>query len=472
MTRIRIDRRLIFVLSALLLVNYSRVFWFHFRYDTFTWLDKTIFDPVDWHYFLDVNKASPYFTPMGNVLFFTLYKLFGLRPFWYHLSMLAIHTVNVYLVYRLAIRILKSELQAFLAALLFGIFPAHVDAVVYLATIHHTLATTFVLASHLSFVRFMETGQRLHFSLMLLASVLGLLTKQIAAVIPALCAGYDYLLLRNRISRSSLTKYVPLALVVAIYLAVNGVVNRANTAYAPIHATYYRVDGHILGSFAAYLGFMAFPVDSLVRAIASRFLPSLQAVYPYLRALLVVLFASLVAYSAARLREVRFSLLWMAIALLPSLPFVFPPQSRYVYLASVGFCLMLASMATTWVGSTRVLRAVVVVILAAYSLINMANMHSFARDYGRWRQWVSEIEYYYPSLPANSDLYLVDFPRLTISRNDEISAAVRVTLRDSTLRVHAVSREEYERLGAGSSSYALRYDETGHFVGLTGMNAP
>jgi hypothetical protein len=471
-SRIRIDGRHVLVIMLFVLVSYHMVCTFYFRYDTFTWLDKTLFDPIDWHYFLDANKASPYFTPIGNVLFFVLYKLFGLESLWYHVCMLAIHALNAFLVYCLAIRLLRSGVQAFVAALLFGIFPAHVDAVVYVATIHHTLATTFTLLSLLSFVQFLESGKRLHFSLLLVFTLLGLLTKQIASVIPALCAGCEYVSLGKRMSKSSLTKYVPSVLIVAIYLAVNGAVNRANTAYAPIHATYYRVDGHMLGSFAQYIGFMASPVDNLIEAVATRFLPILQALYPYLRAVLVAVLLVCAAYYATKRREVRFSLLWVAVALLPSLPFVFPPQSRYVYLASVGFCLMLASMVTTRGTSSKLAQGVILAVVAAYSLINLANMVSFAGEYGQWRQWLSEIQSHHASLPPESDLYLIDFPRLAISRDDEISAAVRVTLGNPTLRVHAVSHEEYGQVSRSDAVYGLRYDENGHFTDPDGIVAP
>ena len=471
-SRIRIDGRHVLVIVLFVLLSYFVVCTFYFRYDTFTWLDKTLFDPIDWHYFLDANKASPYFTPVGNVLFFVLYRLFGLQSLWYHVCMLAIHALNAFLVYCLAIRLLRSGVQAFVAALLFGIFPAHVDAVVYVATIHHTLATTFILLSLLSFVQFLESGKRLHFSLMLVSTLLGLLTKQVASVIPALCAGCEYVALGKRVSKPSLTRYVPSVVIVAIYLAVNGAVNRANTAYAPIHATYYRVDGHMLGSFAQYIGFMASPVDNLVEAVATRFAPTLRALYPYLRAALVAVLLVCAAYSATKRRAVRFSLLWVAVALLPSLPFVFPPQSRYVYLASVGFCLVLASVITTRGTSSKLAQGVILAVVAAYSLVNLANMVSFAGEYGQWRQWLSEIQSHHASLPPDSDLYLIDFPRLAISRDDEISAAVRVTLGNPTLRVHAVSQEEFGQVSGSDAVYALRYDENGHFTGPDGMVAP
>jgi hypothetical protein len=236
-TKIKIDGRHVLIVVALLIVNYYRVFFFFFRYDTFPWLDKSMFDPVDWHYFLDTNKASAYFTPMGNVLFCAMHKLFGLEPFWYHACMFATHALNACLVYYLATRILGSNLPACLVALLFGIFPAHVDAVVYVATIHHTLATAFILLSFLSFTQFLHTERKRHLCRMLVFWVLGLLTKQIACVIPALCAGYEYVALRKRMSKSSQAKYIPLGLILVIYLGVNSAVNRANTAYAPIHAT-------------------------------------------------------------------------------------------------------------------------------------------------------------------------------------------------------------------------------------------
>jgi hypothetical protein len=223
------------------------------------------------------------------------------------------------------------------------------------------------------------------------------------------------------------------------------------------------IDYRIFGSFVSYLRFMTFPVDSMVSAVATQFLPLVQTLYPYLRDVLFVVFIALMAHGAVKRREIRFALLWVSAALLPSLPFLFPPQSRYVYLASIGFCTAVASLATTKIASSKRFRAITVAVLVAYSIINLANMHSFGRDYALWRQWISEIGSSYPYLPPNSDLYLVDFPRLAISRDDEIRSAVRVALGNPTLEVHALSLEEYSRLDKRVASYALRY-ENGHFT--------
>lgn len=462
MARIRVGIRVVFILTILILTNYCLTFSFYFRYDTFTCLDKTMFEPLDWHYFFDANKASPYFAPIQNVLFFLMHRLFGLEPFWYHLSMLTIHILNAYLVYCFTIRILRNNTQAFLASWLFGIFPAHIDAVVYIAAIQHTLVTTFVLLSLISFTRFLHTNRRRHFSLTLIFFVLGLLTKQIAVVVPFLCAGYEYLALGNRISKSNLKKYVPVFIIGVVYLLINGAVNRANTAYAPIHAKYYKIGPHVVANYVEYIKYMAFPFNRIVSFIEKQFFSGIQNIYLYLQNLLFFIFIALVAYHVAKQREVRFPFFWVLAALLPILPFVFPPQTRYIYLPSVGFCVMLGVILTNIAANTRLYRAAVLTILITYFIVNFLNMYSLAGDYERWRRWTGEIKSHFPSLPANSKLYLIDFPQLTISRDDEISSAIRVVLKNPSLEIHALSLEEYSRVESDIASYALRY-ENGHF---------
>ncbi len=462
MTKVKVGIRFVFILIVLILVNYYLAFSFYFRYDTFTWLDKTMFDPVDWHYFFDPNKASPYFAPIGNALFFVMYRLFGLEPFWYHLCMLMIHTLNAYLVYCFTIRILHNNMQAFLASLLFGIFPAHVDAVVYVATIHHTLATTFVLLSLISFTRFLHTNRRRHYSLMLIFFVLGLLTKQMAVVVPFLCAGYEYLVLGNRISKSNLKKYIPVFIIWVVYLLINGAVNRANTAYASIQAKYYRVGPQVFVNCVEYLKYMTLPFDRIVGFIEKHYFSAMQNIYLYLQNLWFFVFIIVVTYHVTKSRDVRFFFFWVFAALLPILPFVFPPQTRYIYLPSVGFCIMLAILLTNIAADTRLYRATVLAILLTYFIVNFSNMYALAGDYDRWRRWTSEIKSHFPSLPANSKLYLIDFPQLAISRDDEIGSAIRVVLKNPSLEVHALGLEEYSRVENDIASYSIKY-ENGHF---------
>jgi hypothetical protein len=421
-----------------------------------------MFDRLDWHYFFAPNKASPYFAPMGNVLFLVMYRLFDLEPFWYHLCMLMIHTLNAYLVYWLAIRLLHNKVQAFLASMLFGVFPAHIDAVVYVAAIHHTLATSFVLLSLISFARFLHTRRGRHYSLLLALLVLGLLTKQMAVVVPFLCAGYEHLALGNRISKSSLKKYIPVLIISVVYLLVNGAASRANTAYAPIQARVYRVGPHVLTNCIEYIRYMAFPFNRIVGFLEGQFSPGTRNIYPFLQALMFTAFIAFVAYCAAKLREVRFFLFWVLAALLPILPFLFPPQTRYMYLPSVGFCIMLAVILTSIATNTTFYRAAVIAILAVYSVVNLSNMYSLAGDYERWRRWTGEVKSHFPSLPADSKLYLIDFRQLAISRDDEISSAIRVVLKNPSLEVHAVSLDEYSQVENDAASYALRY-ENGHF---------
>jgi len=81
------------------------------------------------------------------------YACWGLDPFGYHLSNLALHTANVLLVYALAVWLLRRQPLAWLAAAAFAVHPVQVEAVTWVAGRRDVLYAFFFLLSFLAFVR-------------------------------------------------------------------------------------------------------------------------------------------------------------------------------------------------------------------------------------------------------------------------------------------------------------------------------
>jgi Flp pilus assembly protein TadD len=80
-------------------------------------------------------------------------RLFGLRPAGHHAVNLAIHVVNVWLLFALLHRLAGALWPAALAAALFAVHPLHVESVAWVAERKDVLSTLFALAAALAYLR-------------------------------------------------------------------------------------------------------------------------------------------------------------------------------------------------------------------------------------------------------------------------------------------------------------------------------
>ena len=116
--------------------------------------------------------------------------VFGGDAYGYHVTSLALHLVNVWLVWAIADRLLSpARWAAFGAALLFAVHPSHVEAVAWIAGQSDLLPTTFLLGAFLAFLCFRRAPRLLPFVGLTLLTGLALFTKENTVVLPLLMAG-------------------------------------------------------------------------------------------------------------------------------------------------------------------------------------------------------------------------------------------------------------------------------------------
>ncbi len=457
-------RKINYLIPALIIIivlTYYKVVSFYFRYDTFVWLDKTIFDHFNWQYFFGYNKAAAfYLTPVGNLFFLLMYKAFGLSPVGYHLVLLLIHITAALLVYRLTFKIAQNNECAFLAALFFGIYPANIEAVVYIAAFHHSLCAVFIMVSFLMFVRFKELLQTRAYVLSLVFYTLSLVVKPTAIIVPLLFLGYECILSRGFSINRDIRKYIPFAIISFAYLLVSFAIGSFNQAYLPMQNQYYYIGRHILENIFGYFKYMVFPFDNAVKAVADIFSPQVSRVFGAAQGIFMGAVFSLAVYLSLRDKRIRFLFFWVIVSLLPILPFEFSPQSRYVYLSSIGLCALFAlalrseKFMRKWVS-----RAVTLVFILLYFLSCRVNLYQYENDYILWKNWAMDIGSIPKPFPEKGKLYLLDFPKLAVSRDDEISSLARVVLNSRDLEVEAV----YPQAQGGYSLpetevYSLKYE--------------
>jgi len=136
-------------------------------------------------------EAAPQYCPLVSTSFWVEYRLWGLKPFGYHLVNILLHALNAVLLWLILIRL--SVPGAWLVAAIFLIHPLQVESLAWVSERKNILSALFYFASMLAYFRFSPPDEnqppRIHkwryyfFSLFLF--VCALLSKTVAFSMPA-----------------------------------------------------------------------------------------------------------------------------------------------------------------------------------------------------------------------------------------------------------------------------------------------
>jgi protein O-mannosyl-transferase len=142
------------------------------------------------HVWADIysGRAGNYYRPLFLLWLRVNHALFGLAPVWWHLTSAACHVLATYLVFRLALSLTRDRGTAFLAGLVFGLHPAHIESVAWISGVTDPLMAALFLASLLAYLQFLEESRRIWLGAAVAAFGLALLVKETAMVLPFLLA--------------------------------------------------------------------------------------------------------------------------------------------------------------------------------------------------------------------------------------------------------------------------------------------
>ncbi len=306
---------------------------------------------------------SHYYRPLQDIWLGLNYQLFGLQPLGWHVLMVALHLCAVVLAFSVARLLSGSRRCALIAALLFGLTPIHAEPVVWATAIPELLAGTLELAAFYGLMLFHRDGdrRRLYWSLAALAGAL--LSHESAASFPILAAAYSWVFaapaepsrkmrLRLRtVIRETVWYFVLTAAYLGVRFTVLGFIARRDVNN---HATLEQMILTIPSVLANIFVLLLMPwragpshrVEWVSRATTPAF------VAPLLGLVFLAAAGYLATRDTAEGKTFRFCVAWILIALLPTLNLaaLYPSAlvtDRYLYLASFGWCLMLAIAAET-----------------------------------------------------------------------------------------------------------------------------
>jgi tetratricopeptide (TPR) repeat protein len=346
------------------------------------------------HVWAQTTAAGLYYRPVFMLWLAAQYKLFGLNPVLWHLTVIALHVLCCVLLYFFACRLTRDKWVAVIAVLLFGLHPAHVESVAWISGATEPLLAVLLLGSLLCYLKHRDSGQKETDewqAASLLLACLAVLAKETALITPALIFSYEWIFHQRDASRkailwSALREAIPYAVISLVFLVVRTL---ALSSMVPQHTR--------LGFSAAILAWPKvvgfYFVHGLFPFRLSVFYNLVVVTRPglwnfVLPLILLLAGASVLLYGSRRSQVLAFLSAWCAILLLPMLNVTLWNNAenihdRYLYLPSVAICVMLASLLSRLkeLGYARTAAAVLIVITVGYTVVTVRELGYWQNDY-------------------------------------------------------------------------------------------
>lgn len=186
-----------------------------FGWDDFLWLyrAKTLFsDPAQM-----LQSEGLYFDPLVYLAFWFDYQLFGLDHRWYHLTDIAIHIINGYLLFYFIRLYSGNVLLALVSSLLFASSFAASDAVLWSSSRVDLLSTLFSLTSLIFFLKYLKEGRTLLYLASIITFVLALGAKGTPIVLPVL---FLWIYLKEEVTHKRYKMFIPFVALILLYLSL------------------------------------------------------------------------------------------------------------------------------------------------------------------------------------------------------------------------------------------------------------
>ena len=323
---------------------------------------KDLWAALTSHFWAEIQERSHYYRPVVTASFFADLRIWGLNPLGFHLTNVLAHLATSLAVLALARRLTDSELASGAAGLLFALHPLHTESVAFVSGRTDILAALGFVLAVLGYARWRDTGRRGPWVGSLAAFALALGAKEVAVTLPLVLALYDWW--RGDFARvpgpagpasragmpiiagRALARYAPYAVVIAAYAAVRtavlgGMVESAATPWAP-PLVRLLTGLEIIGRYA-WLALVPYP--------ANAYYPIFHVTPPpgatwWLTVGVLVVALAFTAVAMRRWPVAGFGAAWFWITLAPFTAVNFLGLSsaimaeRFLYLPSVGFCLV------------------------------------------------------------------------------------------------------------------------------------
>jgi protein O-mannosyl-transferase len=322
------------------------------------------------------------YRPLISTLFAIDYKLGGLNPFWFHVSIFSLFVALVLLLAFIIYRFINNRWVAFAAAALYGLHPANADTVNYIIASAEIISTLGIVAS---FAMYFALPRLRRYYIYIIPAALAILAKPPAAVFALLFAIYRLLFppKENERPMSWFAEVAPPFMLCALTLLF---VQRM-TPQSWVGGAHSAHDYLITQPYVALLYFKIFfwpsdlSADYDLDPFTSTNDPRFWVGFVFL---LILVTMSIFCARLTRNRVIGFGLLWFLIALLPTslFPLAEVMNDHRTFLPYIGLAIavagLIALLLQTRIAAVRSLR--VAFCLAILSILSVNSYATFQRN--------------------------------------------------------------------------------------------
>ena len=312
-------------------------------------------------------------------------QLFGLNPFWHHLTSLLFHAASALLLFGILKMMTGSVWPSAFVAAAFALHPLRLESVAWISSRKDVLSVFFWMLTTWAYIRYTRRRTIQRYLLVFLFLWLGLLAKPMLLTLPFALLLLDYWPLRRfqpplrKTTLRLLTEKLPLFVLVAAVAIIAYLVPRSEgalrlTGPLPFSARL----SNALVAYVAYIGKIFYPANLAVLYPHPR--DTLPLWQPITSLSLLALISVLVFHNSSKRRYLPMGWLWYLGTLVPVIGLVQLGHQaiadRYTYLPSLGIFIMLSWVLADLLAKRPLPKALPItaaaVILAALSLSTRA----------------------------------------------------------------------------------------------------
>lgn len=356
----------------------------YFVGDDFTWLRWAQDSPNILRSFIDSDGF--FYRPGAKIYYLLMYKLVWLNETFYHIISILLHFLASSLLFVVLIKVTKNYLLSIVASILFLVLSGHHEAIFWISATGFLFTSLFTLLALLSFVYYREKQRGLFLILTFIFVALSPLFHELGVVTPLIVIVYD--LIFNAQSVKWRKEYSTILFPLVPYLILR-ILSQSHWTSGDYSYNLIKLPFNAVGNSLGYLlvdllGPQSMSFYELLRSLLRENI--ILSIFLFLPIIFVavLLYKRITNLQYENKKIVVFGISFFLIALLPFLG-LGNITSRYSYLSSIGFALILSfiliktfNFLKTVVDkyTTLMISFLAVMIYLSVQLFQMQNIHS------------------------------------------------------------------------------------------------
>ncbi|MBL7157796.1 MAG: tetratricopeptide repeat protein [Candidatus Omnitrophica bacterium] len=344
----------------------------------------------------DGSLAGENYRPFLPLSYAIDYFFWKLNPLGYHISNTLFHVANACLLFFITLALTKDRFISFFTALFFVTHPVQTESVTWISGRADVMFLFFYMASLIAYINFTKTKRFISYFASLFLFSCSLLSKEMAASLPFLIILYDLFYGRKEKISARATRYFGFFLILETYVilrfSIIGKLSQCGYWTGDAYTTFLSMARGII----CYLRLLLFPVGlstDYLRFPLSNSITEPQVIFSI--AVIAILIAGSLKF-AKRFKIMSFSVLWFFVTLGPALniiPIRILIAERFLYLPSIGYCLLLATLVIKLperISKAQILRygsfCFAALLVGVYSNLTMQRNVDWSDEVALWKK--------------------------------------------------------------------------------------